>query len=346
MKIREWAVWIITNKKWQVLLQDRASISKSWEDWWFFWWWIEFMEDPQMAAIRELKEELNIDIWKDDMSFIWMSHWHTLAIKPFSLGKSRKIRVHFFIIHTSIEEGDFTVLEWDWAKYFTLEEMKSLNKGITNFHEWIMFYEEYLLSSKIENFLPNNYINFIEILDSMKNIDRHVLLKNWKQENNAEHSYHLASIASILLKNYLHLDHKKVIDMCLFHDIVEVYAWDTPFLIDPEWTQTKQNREETALLQLEKIIWTKQFSYHKEMITEFMKKQSPEALFVYQLDKIQPIIQYVLEWWKWWKKWKYDKDTLQSTYKEIFSSDEFWLYSLVKHYFSIAEENNMFYTKS
>ena len=72
-----------------------------------------------------------------------------------------------------------------------------------------------------------NKLKFIELLDQMKDIERAMLLRNGRRENNAEHSFHLAMIVIVFIEDFPELDELKVIKMALFHDIVEIFAWDT-----------------------------------------------------------------------------------------------------------------------
>ena len=187
-----------------------------------------------------------------------------------------------------------------------------------------------------------NKLKFIELMDEMKNIERAVLLKNWRQETNAEHSFHLAMIVISFSDDFPELNIEKCIKFALVHDIVEIYAWDTIFLVDSsEKLETKKQREKDAFIRLQKEfgdnIWN--------LIKEFEEKNTIEARFIYQLDKVQPLMQYVIEWWKGWHKWKFDKEKLIWKYNEIFEKDEFGLKQIVDNYFEKAEKENMFYNE-
>ena len=84
-------------------------------------------------------------------------------------------------------------------------------------------------------------LKFIELMDEMKNIERAIRLKNWREETNAEHSFHMAMMVVVLIEDFPQLDNIKCIKMALFHDLVEIFAWDT-VIFDEEREKTKKER--------------------------------------------------------------------------------------------------------
>ncbi len=84
-------------------------------------------------------------------------------------------------------------------------------------------------------------------IDKVKNIFRQTHLSdNGRNENDAEHSWHMAVMA-YLLKEYSNekIDIAKVMLMCLIHDIVEIDAGDT-YAYDAESLKTQKARENMA----------------------------------------------------------------------------------------------------
>ena len=186
-----------------------------------------------------------------------------------------------------------------------------------------------------------NKLKFIELMDEMKNIDRAIFLKNWKQENDAEHSYHLAMMVIIFADDFPELNIEKCLKFALVHDLVEIYAWDTIAVVDLEWLKTKEKREREALDKLEKEFWSVLWNII-DLIKEYESKASIEARFIYSLDKVHPIIQNVMAKWRGWREWKYDfKKTKENQYSKV--SSEFWLDKILDIYFEKAEKENMFY---
>ena len=186
-----------------------------------------------------------------------------------------------------------------------------------------------------------NKLKFIELIDEMKNIERAIRLKNWREETNAEHSFHIAMMVIVFIEDFPELDSLKCIKMALFHDLVEIFAWDT-VIFDEKMEKTKKQRELRAIWQLEEVLWKKDFKNIKVLIEEYEDRGSLEAEFVHQIDKIQPIIQIVMEGGSSWHEYKIDKDKLMSKkYSQI--NDKFGLMKLLDWYFEKAEKENMFF---
>lgn len=193
----------------------------------------------------------------------------------------------------------------------------------------------------------NQKLKFIELMDEMKNIERAMYLKNGKQETNAEDSFHLAMMVITFAEDFPKLNIRKCLELALIHDIVEIYAWDTIFMVDKkEKINSKKQREKDAFLRLEKEFSESFFDNIKCTILEYEEKITIESKFVHSLDKIQPIIQVIIEWWKTWHNWKYDKNKFLEKYEDIFKEDEFWFRIIVDKYFEKAEKENMFYVES
>lgn len=183
-------------------------------------------------------------------------------------------------------------------------------------------------------------LKFIELMDKMKDIERAIILNNKRQENDAEHSYHLAMMVITFAEDFPELDTEKSLKFALIHDIVEIYAWDT-IALDKKMTRTKEEREKKALDRLEKEFWDILPDFI-DLLKEYETKESKEAKFVYSLDKIQPIMQVVNEWWKTWHNWKIDFDKIKNRqYSKIYP--EFWLDKILDIYFEKAEKENMWY---
>lgn len=189
-----------------------------------------------------------------------------------------------------------------------------------------------------------NKLKFIELIDEMKNIERTISLKWWRKENDAEHSYHLAMMCFIFLEDFPLLDQEKVIKLALLHDIVEIFAWDT-YVYDDKMLSTKKQREIDSLNKLEEILWQEEFKKFKKIIEEYEEKTSNEAKFVSQLDKLQPIIQIHMTWWKDFIQYKTDTNRLiKDKYSKI--NSDFWFDKILDIYFEKMEKWNMFYNKN
>ena len=128
-------------------------------------------------------------------------------------------------------------------------------------------------------------------IDKAKNIFRQTHLSgNGRNENDAEHSWHMA-IMAYLLKEYSNeeIDILKVILMCLIHDIVEIDAGDT-YAYDRLALQTQKLREELAKERIFSILTEDQKEDLTALFDEFEENKSPEAKFAHAMDNLQPLI--------------------------------------------------------
>jgi putative hydrolase of HD superfamily len=148
----------------------------------------------------------------------------------------------------------------------------------------------------------------------------------------------------IFIEDFPELDFSKCLKMALLHDIVEIFAWDT-VIFDTKMEATKEEREQKAIIQLEEVLWEESFTPMKEIIEEYMNRSSLEAEFVHQIDKFQPIMQIVMQWWDSWHQYKIDKTKLiEKKYKQI--DDKFGIMKILDIYFEKAEKENMFYNEN
>ncbi len=107
-------------------------------------------------------------------------------------------------------------------------------------------------------------------IDKVKNIFRQTHLSmNGRNENDAEHSWHMAVMA-YLLREYANeeVDIAKVMLMCLVHDIVEIDAGDT-YAYDTEGLKTQKAREDAAKERIFSILPKEQKEEFIALFDEF-----------------------------------------------------------------------------
>ncbi len=134
-------------------------------------------------------------------------------------------------------------------------------------------------------------IEFILELDKLKNIYRQsYVLHEDRHENDAEHSFHLAIMAT-LLAEYANepVDVTHIMKMVLVHDVVEIDAGDT-FFYDAEGNADKAERELKAADRLFALLPEDQAAEYRSLWEEFEAKETPEAKFAGALDRIQPML--------------------------------------------------------
>lgn len=147
-------------------------------------------------------------------------------------------------------------------------------------------------------------IGFLIEIDKLKHVFRQtVLIDGSRQENDAEHSWHLAMLVMILHEhaNQPDLDLFKIIKMVLIHDLVEIDAGDT-FIYDEKGNLDKAEREQAAADRLFSLLPADQAAELRALWDEFEQRETAEAQFAAVIDRLQPLIHnYVTEGTSWKK---------------------------------------------
>lgn len=134
-------------------------------------------------------------------------------------------------------------------------------------------------------------MNFIKEIDKIKKIQRQSFLTDSsRQENDAEHSWHLALMCMTLNEHSNEkIDVLKTMSMVLIHDIIEIDAGDT-YAYDEVGYQSKREREVKAAERIFNLLPKDQAAYFRALWDEFEEGATNEALFAHSLDRIQPIM--------------------------------------------------------
>ncbi|WP_343834721.1 HD domain-containing protein [Bacillus horti] len=130
-------------------------------------------------------------------------------------------------------------------------------------------------------------------IDKVKQVFRRSFLTDKsRNENDAEHSWHLAVYAILLAEYSKHdnLDLLKVLRMILIHDLVEIDAGDT-FAYDVKGYEDKAEREEKAAKRIFGLLPNDQGEEFYQLWTEFEEMQTIEAKYAASLDRLQPLLQ-------------------------------------------------------
>ena len=134
-------------------------------------------------------------------------------------------------------------------------------------------------------------LDFALEIDKEKNIIRQTHLSNHgRNENDAEHAWHMA-IMAYLLREYSNepVDIGKVMLMCLIHDIVEIEAGDT-YAYDEEGKKTQALREKQAKEHLFGMLPPDQASELMALFEEFEAYETAESKFAHSMDNLQPLM--------------------------------------------------------
>jgi len=134
-------------------------------------------------------------------------------------------------------------------------------------------------------------LDFLRVVDALKRVDRMTRLiqrsgETSRRENSAEHSWHLALMAMMLVEHANEpVDLARVLQMILVHDIVEIDAGDT-FVYDAAAMVGKADREEAAANRIFGLLPDDQKNVLLELWHEFEARETPEAKYASALDRL------------------------------------------------------------
>jgi putative hydrolase of HD superfamily len=145
-------------------------------------------------------------------------------------------------------------------------------------------------------------LTFLVEVDQMKAIMRQSPLASVsRRENDAEHSWHLAMMVVVLAEysdEPINVGH--TIRLVLVHDLVEIYAGDTP-LYDDAAGRDQQQRELAAAAEIFGLLPEDQGLRLRGWWDEFEERRTPEARFAKAMDRLQPLL---LNWMARGGTWK------------------------------------------
>lgn len=135
------------------------------------------------------------------------------------------------------------------------------------------------------------YIRFIQEAERLKSVLRTAWTSQGRQESTAEHTWRLAMLASLVLEDYPDLDGKKVLQMCLIHDMGELYDGDISAALRPDQAE-KYEEESAAVNHVLALLPEPQKTELRTLWEEYNDNLTEEAHLVKALDKAETIIQH------------------------------------------------------
>ena len=146
-----------------------------------------------------------------------------------------------------------------------------------------------------QDFIPSgnerldSQLIFTAEIDQLTQIARRtVLIDKSRRENDAEHSWHIAVMA-MLFKEYVKepVDVGRVVQMCVVHDLIEIYAGDT-FAYDEKGNMDKEERERLAADKLFSLIPEEQGKMIRDLWEEFDAMETADSKYAACMDRLQP----------------------------------------------------------
>jgi putative hydrolase of HD superfamily len=135
-------------------------------------------------------------------------------------------------------------------------------------------------------------IAFLVEADRLKSVVRRTpLVDGSRQENSAEHSWHLILLVMVM-REYgpPGVDWVHVIEMVAVHDLVEIDAGDV-FAYDVDGLDEKARREREAADRIFGLLPADQRVRVRALWDEFEAHETAEARFANAVDRLQPLLQ-------------------------------------------------------
>lgn len=176
---------------------------------------------------------------------------------------------------------------------------------------------------------------FTAEIDKMTSVLRRTLLLDLsRRENDAEHSWHIAVMA-MLFSEYAAepVDIGRVVQMCVVHDLVEVYAGDT-FAYDAAGNADKEAREKAAADQLFGMLPKEQGRMIRSLWEEFDAMESADAKYAACMDRLQPFLHNTLTDGHTWVEGGTDRAAVEkrmAIIKEFMPQVYTWVAENIRH---------------
>ncbi len=137
-------------------------------------------------------------------------------------------------------------------------------------------------------------LKFLRLLRDLEDVQRTIYRPNGQQENDVEHSWQVAMMAWFWAHQFnLTLSREKLLTYGLVHDLIEVYASDTPVYNNATGVATKERREREALQKIKAEHGD--FSELINAIEQYEAKADDESVFIYETDKLLPALNLYLD---------------------------------------------------
>jgi len=114
-------------------------------------------------------------------------------------------------------------------------------------------------------------------------------------ESVAEHSFAL-SLMALILADYFSLDKEKLMKMAILHDLGELVTgdivWARGKIVDLEKLKVKEEKELVGIEKIFNIIGKGE--EYKKLFLELIERKTPEAMFFWELDKLEVCLQALI----------------------------------------------------
>ena len=135
----------------------------------------------------------------------------------------------------------------------------------------------------------HTFIEFMGIMERLKDNVRHSWTSGGRRESVAEHSWRVALMAMFMKDEFPELDIDRVIRMCLLHDIGEAVTGDIPAFNKTDDHRKVEAREVDRLIGGLPEPWPGEL---RALFAEMDALETPEAKLYKALDRMEAILQH------------------------------------------------------
>ena len=166
----------------------------------------------------------------------------------------------------------------------------------------------------------NNQLKFLLEIDKVKGILRQsvVMGDTTRQENDAEHSWHMA-ICALILQEYVELspiNMERVLKMILIHDLVEIYSGDFPAYSEYS-IEEKEKKELESANKIFSFLPKEQQKEYMNLWLEFELCSTNDAKYATVFDRFQGFIQNIESDGHTWRKFRPTIEKVEERMKPI-----------------------------
>ena len=129
-------------------------------------------------------------------------------------------------------------------------------------------------------------IDFLRVMERLKDAPRHCWTTGGRRESVAEHSWRVALMAMLMADEFPGVDMDKVIRMCLVHDIGEAITGDIPTFLKTDADRVVEGREVDALIGGLPAPWPETLG---ALFEEMDAQQTLESKIYKALDRMEAI---------------------------------------------------------
>ncbi len=132
-------------------------------------------------------------------------------------------------------------------------------------------------------------LDFLSQAEQLKHRTRHNIGKDGRRESVAEHCWRAALMALLLEPEHPEIDCRRVMELCLVHDLGEAITGDIPTF---RKTEEDEQREERAVEQLLELLEPAQRKRLTELFEELEEGTTAEARLMTAIDKAEAVLSH------------------------------------------------------